>query len=192
MSSPAYQRVLDYPGRLAYGCTDLTAAWPHGGTGLGACHPTVLTMLAQSHPIRGEELAGAGVVDVVTCGEEWSLATVLRDGDNDALAKCLLNAAAGGTTRHALYQSPGTNRAGYSLSSRVTVVVFTPETVIGGYEDAHDMVVFYAALPYVPERLELPLQLRKERGIPIVFWGAPGTSGRVLQMGRRRDLTAVA
>ena len=192
MSAPAFQRVLEYPCRLAFGCTDLTAAWPHGGTGLGFTDLVVVTLSAPVHVIQAQELPGASAIDAVACGEGWSMTFVLRDADPDAYTRFFLNTSTGTVSQRPKVVSPSTNRAGYSLSSRATVLVVTPETVVNGFEDQHDLVVFYRALPHVQATADLEHRLGRERGIPLAVVGIPNASGKAVEMGRLRDLTAVS
>lgn len=189
MGAPAFQRVLEYPGRLSFGCTNFTTDWPHGGTGMGFCDEVVLTILQPVHLVRAEELAGAAAIDGVVTAEEWFLTCVLRDADSDAIEKVFLNTAVGTVTQHRGIATPGTNRAGYALSARATVICFTPESVIQGAEDQHDMAVLYRALPSLQATAALEHRLGKERRIPLAFWSTPNAASLTGAIKRRRDLT---
>ena len=190
MGAPLVIRAFRIPGRLAYGCTDLTTAWPHGGTGLGF---TSRVEVVRDGPLEEIPDGAHGVLtkDLVYGGERVSLNGILRDWDADALGQVFPNVATGGTTGFPLIQGGGTVRAGYLYSTRVTVVVFTPQSLIDGNEDIHEMVVLYAALPHVEQQARMMLDLQGERAVPVSYVATARAAGDTYEIGRRRDLTAI-
>lgn len=188
MAAPTLAHALEYPGRLSYGCTDFSAAWPHGGTGLGFCDDIVVQGEFPIYLVRAEEW-GNEPVEAVVGGEAYSITCLLRDGDEDAINQAFLNTEAGTVSQHRGIVSPGTNRAGYLLSAKTTVVAFTPESLIEGYEDMHDMVVFYKAMPAPQATMRMRLRLRNERLFPLAFYAIRTSTPRSVAIKRRADLS---
>lgn len=188
MGAPRLEAAMDVPGRLAYGCTDLTTAWPHGGTGLGFVDKAFLDFDHRVYPITAEEYGGE-IVDEVAMGVNILIRAVLRDDDPDAVSQVALNSSAGATTGYRVWEWPGTNRAGYFYSARGTVVVFTPQSVIDGDDDQHDVIIFYNALPRLQDSLSIAHHAREERQYPLAFRAVRDGSDRLVKVGRRADLS---
>jgi hypothetical protein len=188
VGSATIQNAMDVPGRLAFGCTDLTAAWPHGGTGLGFMGTVFVDLDSPVYPVRAMEYGGE-IVDEIAQGGNVMIRAVLRDDDPHAIEQAALNSAEGTVTQMRGIEHPGSNAAGYFYSTRGTVVVFTPESVIDGNDDQHDMVVFFNALPRLQEAASIAMHARAERQYPIAFRGIRDSSGRIYQIKRRADLS---
>ena len=57
MGAPNAMQALRMPGRFCVNPTDLTAAWPHGGTGIGLKVQTRLRLREGFMPIQAEEFS---------------------------------------------------------------------------------------------------------------------------------------
>ena len=181
------------PGRLAYGCTDLTAAWPHGGTGLGAVRGIMLRRYSASFPVTIEAYGGIPV-EYLEAGEAWGIAARVRTDDDDAISTLFPNTAVGTTTQHRVVSAPGTVKAGAWASAREVVLVFTPEGATHAQSaTAPDVeapfVILYRALPMLAEQAEIAFHRTDDLGIPALFMGIPHSTKGTLKWGRRRDLT---
>ena len=181
---------MDVPGRLAYGCDDLTAAWPHGttATGLGFVDKVFIDWDAPVYPVTAMEYGGE-VVQEIALGHRILMSCILRDDDKDALALASLNSSTGSPSGFTIVEGLGSNRAGYFYTARETVVVFTPQSVIDGEDDQHDMVVFYNALPRLAESQRIAHHANTERQYALAFRAVRDSSDRDVQIGRRSDLS---
>jgi len=179
---------MDVPGRLAYGCTDLTASWPHGGTGMGFVDKTWVEIDSPVYPLVAMEYGGEGV-DEIALGGRALIRCVLRDDDTDALGVAPLNSAAGVPSGYQVISGLGANVAGTFHSSRAVVVVFTPQSVIDGDDGAHDLVVFFHASPRFDEAQRIAHHAQEERQYALAFRALRDSSGRNWKIGRRADLS---
>jgi len=179
---------MEVPGRLAYGCTSLAAAWPFGGTEIGLLADSVLAWDVPVSYLEYEEY-GSETVEVVTEGEAWSLACVLRSWDSDALSLFAPNSSVGAVTGKRVVSTPGTNRAGYLWSARGTALVFAPESVVAGHDDQHPLVVFHKALPHPARSAKLELRLGRKWGLPLVVVPVRSAAGRMADVGFRGDIS---
>ena len=127
-------------------------------------------------------------VEAVYAGESAVFAAVLREWDNDALSNIFPNTGTGTVSadRTILGRSSGVgvNRAGYLLSNKSFILLFSPKAV-----DRHPMVLVRKAVPMVDEAATLSLSLAEEFGIGVVFHAIPDSSGRLYDIGKREDLT---
>lgn len=186
-------RVRRIPGRLAWGCTDLTAVWPHGGTGLGNVRGIVVRQERRDFIVTAEEF-GFEPVERIQGGEVYAVAAILRDEDDDMLSKVFPNTAAGTTTQRRVVSTPGSVRAGALATARGGVLVFTPEGATHAKSatapdvDA-DFFVLYRALPAVEESAEVQRTRDADVGLPVVFLGVRDSSGRIAAQGHRADLS---
>jgi hypothetical protein len=188
------RKVMRVPGRLAYGCTDLTAVWPHGGTGLGSVRQVAWVERSVPYPITIEAMGGEAV-EYVEPGVDVFLTFVLRTNDDNALQKVFRNTAAGTTSQRRLVTEPGTVRAGNWMSGRaVTPLVFTPEGSTHAWARATPdvdapFIVLYSAIPMIRDDLEIPLERTDEWAIQTTWRGIRDSSARVFARGARKDIT---
>lgn len=193
MATDDPRKVLRVPGRLAIGPTDLTLAWPHGGTGLGAVRGVRLKRFGGLWPATSEAHGGAPV-EYLEAGESWALACTVRTHQDDVIRRIFPNTASGTTSQRRVVSAPGSVHAGDWVSGRSVVLVFTPEgatqakSATATDADA-PFVVLYRALPLLAADIEIPLELGEDYALDVVFQGIPDSSGRVLAMGPRVDLT---
>ncbi len=103
LSSP--DRIFKLAGRLVSGATDLTAAFPHGGTELGNVRDAEFRPIQKTSLVTNEGWGGQAS-EVVYMGESAILAVVLRGYDIDAWLACFPNAAAGASGEPLLTFNP--------------------------------------------------------------------------------------
>ena len=193
MATDDPRRILRVPGRLSWGATDLTAVWPHGGTGLGAVKGVRLQRIGAAYPLTMEAKGGIPV-EYNEEGPAWLLAATIRTFEDDAIQRVFRNTAAGTTSQRRVVTEPGTVRAGNWLSGRSGVLVFTPEgatqakSATAPDTDA-PFVVLYRVLPLLKSDVAIPLELGEPFEIDVVFQAIPDSSDRLLAMGPRNDLS---
>jgi hypothetical protein len=185
MASPNVRDILSVPGRLSYGPTNLTTAYPHGGTALGIVQEVYLKIDAPTMYVEAEEYGGEKVEGFIT-REGCALGFILRSWDRNALSILFPNTVVGATAGKRRVASPSTIRAGEPLSNRSVVLVFTPDDT-----DRHAMFLMRRALPAIETTTEVRLRLDEEFGIPAIFHGIRDTSGRLYEWGVPHDLQAV-
>jgi hypothetical protein len=188
------RKVLRVPGRFAYGCTDLTLAWPHGGTGLGVVKQVAWTERGAPYPLTLEAMGGEPV-EYLEPGVDAFFAFILRTNDDNAISKVFRNTAAGTVSQRRVVTEPGTVRAGNWMSGRaVSPLVFTPEGSTHAWSRTTPDVdapffVLYNAIPHKREDLEIPLERTDEWAIGTTWHGIRDSSSRVYARGARKDLT---
>tara|TARA_R100000963_G_C4642949_1_gene106666 strand:- start:1589 stop:2155 length:567 start_codon:yes stop_codon:yes gene_type:complete len=187
MSTAAVRDVLRIPGRLVINPTDITADFPHGGTEMGLTRDAEMRLGISTSLVTAEEW-GQVPVEAVYAGESAVFAAVLREWDNDAISNIFPNTGTGTISgdRTILGRSSGgsVNRAGYLLSNKSFILLFSPKAI-----DRHPMVIVRKAVPMVNETASLSLSLAEEFGIGVVFHAIPDSSGRLYDIGKREDLT---
>lgn len=181
MSAPAARAVVHAPGRLVVGPTDLTLAFPYGGTALGLSAEVTFRPGLRTRSVRAEEFGGE-TIEVIYAGETAVLGALVRGWDSDALQRAWLNTTAGVSgERYAEY--PGTSRAGTLASSRSVVLLFAPRD-----EDRTPALILYRALPLVDEAAALRFSFRDELVVGTLWQGIRDASARVYRIGRLEDL----
>lgn len=185
MGAPDARTLLRAPGRLAFGCTSLATAWPHGGTGLGNVKGIELRNYSVYFTVTAEEYAG-DPVEFLQRGTSWGIGAFCRGADDDLLARLFPNSAAGTVTQHRRVTEPGSAvKAGMRMSTGQGNLVFTPYDT-----DRIQTVVLYRAVPLVEEQAALvKLAVAEDYGTPALFMGIRDNSGRVIDWGRKEDLS---
>jgi hypothetical protein len=182
-----YTTALRTPVKLCASPTDLSTAFPHGGTALGLAARVKIKPQALLSPITAEEFGGT-VIDHIYCGEKTLVSCVLRGWDADAISTVFPNSTVG-TVRGKRYirWEPGTsgqNKPGYRLSSKAVKLFFSPESVNYG-----PGLLVYEALPAWDEAAEISMTDDDEAVLPVAFWAVPAaTTGRAYEYGFARDL----
>ncbi len=132
MASTDLPSVLQVPGRLVVAPTNLSAAYPYGGTELGAVHRIAVRRVAASFDVMATEYGGA-VVETIQGGENWALAATLRQYDDDAVSTVFPNTALGTTTKRRAVKhwadAASPVRPGSLVSSRAVKLLFAPYDV---------------------------------------------------------------
>jgi len=185
MATATVRDVLRIPGRLLINPTNLNSAFPHGGTELGLTRDAEMRLGINTSLVTAEEW-GQAPVEAVYTGESAVFAAVLREWDNDAISNVFPNTGTGSTSgdRTILGRTSGANRAGYLLSNKAVVLLFSPKAV-----DRHPMVLVRKAVPLVEISSMLSLSLAEEFGIGVVFQALPNSAGQLYDIGKREDLT---
>lgn len=182
MAAPEVGNILLVPGRLAAGPTDLSLAWPHGGTGLGLVQDVVLRP-ARTMIFLREEAFGSEITEALDMGEAWILACAARTHDRDLLQRAFASTIAGASSEKRNVTYPGTFRAGTLRSTATVKLLFTPDD-----PDRHDFVILYNAMPYLPPEAEVPLSRSVELTYPVVFQGIRDATDRVVRWGPKEDI----
>ncbi len=172
------------PGRLVKDPTDLSIAFPFGGTPLGIMgamefRPAIQTTQTQ------DEMIGRTIRTIVTA-EQPVFAGVLRDFDGDLVKLAFLNSKDGdqGVVIKGRSFGPGTsNRAGFNLRDRAIKLLFSPLAI-----DSEDHILMYHAVTLVDESAALQLSIASEKDLAMIFEVQPDPDGRDYDIGRRDDL----
>lgn len=184
MGTASADSVLLVPGRLAKNPTDLTTAYPHGGTALGVVADVILEPRVRTEEIAAEELGGAPA-EVLYLGEAWRLAVLLRQWDVDAIDAIFPNVTQTGTGNvRRTIQMVGNVYPGYLLSSRACKLVFTPD------DSTRPGLLVQRALPALRPTAALNLGLDRELGFAAFFWVVKGANTRYADIGTLADLAA--
>lgn len=186
MSAPDLANLLRVPGRLSHTPTDLSTAYPHGGTALGAVGKVDLRLLDPPFLVTAEEIGGAPV-EVIEGGARYVLDAELREFEAAALAAIFPFYAAGAKGGPTLSHTATTSgqRAGLAIGSALSfVLVFTPDN-----PDEHPFLIFRRAVPAIQETAMLALRGNASFGIATRWYATPDSSWRTINFGRRRDLT---
>lgn len=183
MSLPDLTRVLNSPGKLCYGPTDLSIAFPHGGTAIGSIYKCGVTHIDTRREIKDESM-GSEVHDIIWCGENWALSAILREYNNEGISLLFNNSAPGGFTQRAVVSSPGSNRPGMLYSARAVVLLFSPLDA-----DRLPAVIFYKAVPLPEESARMALAMSERLEIPAVFLALRDATNRIASWGLLKDLS---
>jgi hypothetical protein len=184
--NPNVINVRRVPGRLCFNTTDLSIAYPHGGTGLGVIKELKVKPSKSYYPIKAEEL-GNEIVDYIDGGESWIIGCLLRSFDKDAILKLFPSAEIGSQTQEALIKHPAVNtaiRAGNLASTRGIKLLFSPDDTI-----RQPFVIFYNAIPLVDETAEMNLEVEIDWTIGMIFSGIRDSAGKVMAMGFKGDFS---
>lgn len=190
MASPDTTKSLMVTGQLAYGCTDLATAWPHGGTGLG---------LVGSLFFEPPE----GVVRLVAEEDNATHALLYVGGDavlgaslegwDDSVAGGVLGPLFPSRLEHAsgryVLEWPGSTGTGRTqLLPGSTVPLLSP-LVFTATNPEHPSLILYKAAPLIEASTRLRLSSVRTLSVPLLFVGTPDGTGRVAALGRLTDLS---
>jgi hypothetical protein len=182
VGSPSANAGVLSGGRLAYGCTDLSTAWPHGGTGLGLVGQVFIRPQSRWAVVEQEETNSA--VEVQWLGGTVVVGLTLESPDDNALA--VLNPGGALSGSNAVVSWPGSAVAGTALTP-LTNVVFTPNNRTDGRA-----FVIYRAVPVPDVNQELVFNSGKFLEVPFVLIAVnDGTGTNMGKLGRFSDLGAL-
>lgn len=182
MATPNVRDILRVPGKLCINPTNLTAAFPHGGTALGIVHDVAIRLEQPCQYITAEEYGNQKIEGViVTSG--CSLGFILRGWDNDCLNRLFPNTFLGGVTGKRYIVDPGTIRPGERLTSRAVVLLFSPDD-----PNRHPMFEMFSAVPAVDETREIQMRMDEDFGIPVIFHGLRSVGDALYKFGFAHDL----
>ena len=150
MSAATALQAMRVPGALAVGPTNLSTAFPHGGTALGLVRAVIVRRRELRFDVTAEEYGGA-IVDTLYRGEEWSLVFELRGWDNDAISALFPNTTLPTVSGERTIQFPQTTKIGGVLQGASAVkLIFTPED-----QARHRAVYFRSAIPLLAEEVDM-------------------------------------
>ena len=182
MGSPSANAGVLSGGRLAYGCTNLATAWPHGGTGLGLVGQVFIEPLSRWATIDQEETNSA--VEVQWLGGTVIVGLTLGTPDDAALA--VLNPGGSRSGSNAVVSWPGSAVPGTALTP-LTNVVFTPNNRTDGRG-----FVIYRAAPVPAVNQQLVFNSGKFLEVPFLLIAVnDGTATNMGKLCRFSDLGAL-
>jgi len=189
MSAPDSSKVQPIKGELILTPTDLTAAFPYGGTQIGSVRDHVFHAGPQYRGIHAEEL-GVEVEHILT-GEPTIFACVLRDYDDDALAKVWPQTTAPtGATASAgvlIESAPGIagkKRPGQVMSDFEVKLLFAPKAT-----ETHYHILIYRAIPLIEESAQIEFGPNVEPGLAVMWKAIPHKTKGTWQQARKERLT---
>lgn len=172
MSAPEARNILRIPGRLVKDPTNLSAAYPHGGTELGIVRSIIFKPGLAIERLVAEEFKTT--VNAIVTGYEAVLGCVLRSWDNDMLAAVFPNIQTDGFGEvGVLGRVNAARRAGFDMAELAFKLLFVPIAA-----DQHRWLLLHNAIPLVDETQELRMALSEEYGLSIMFHAAPDSQGR--------------
>lgn len=179
MGAPDPSKSYYVSGRLAYGCTDLSTAWPHGGTGLGLCGKVFYSPPSRYAVAEREEDGAAE--KAVYLGGRATLGCELLQVDNDAYA-AVFPSSSGGLT-----EVPGTGTLPGQEVPTLSNLVFTPTNQL-----EHPAVVLYKAIPTIEINHAMQLSSYRPFVLRLVFVGAPDSNDRISAMDLLANIPGVS
>ncbi|MCO5167877.1 MAG: hypothetical protein M9894_16155 [Planctomycetes bacterium] len=186
MAAVDVNRSLFVTGKLAYGCTDLSAEWPHGGTGLGLTSTVFWAPPVGAVRLTAEEDGASRAV--LYTGGDAVLGAVVESWE-DSVAGGVLSALfpntspTGGNPDRLLIRWPGADVPVGGLLPSLGPLVFTPRN-----HREHPALVVYDAICLIEASAQLRLSAYRSLWVPCLFLGRPDAAGRVALMGRLEDL----
>lgn len=187
-------QFLSQPGFLAFNCTDLSAAYPHGGTDLGGTETGVRLRANIGRAILKAEESGSRILDVVYTETELWLSSTLHQWNDDNLALAFPGGlTAAGSSGDSVVTFPGTELAGSRQSANAGVLVFSPLDLTN-----NKVLLARRAVPMLAESAELAWRLREPTKFPLIFYclndesiasSNARYSSRAVAIGNRTDLT---
>jgi len=182
MSQANPRNVLKIKGSFVKDPTDLTIAFPHGGTALGLAKEIVWEPNIEHFDIIAEEFGGE-VTESIALGHVPIIGAVLRGFDNDAISALFPHSSVGASGFQKI-EYPGTLRAGRGQADNSFKLLFSPKDT-----ERHNFIIFYNAIPMPDIAASMQLSIDIEFGIAVMFKGIRDGTSRVYAIGRKGDLT---
>lgn len=198
MASGNVARIIRAPGRLVVGPTDLSAAYPYGGTEVGKTNVCVLQPQGSVYRVEYEALGEIG--DILEADVRYVFACFLRGWDDDAVSLLMSGRyVAGSTTQHATLQEPGPNGLAYdsgggawtgsrvpgsSALDRAVVLLYVPDDLIHV-----PALLVYRGVCEWSDGAQVAFQRREELGIPLTVDCVRDTNDNIVRIGRLADLS---
>lgn len=162
MATEDLGKVLRNPGRLCFGPTDLSAAYPHGGTALGLVGEIVVVKQTAVSVIRGPDFGPQKPIEQYWLGMDWVLSGTLKQWDNDALNLIIPGSSAGTVTQDRAIKSAGIRAGTPMVSTYGVVLLFSP---LDPYNPA---VLFRRAVFSPAESAEMRLDFDADMEMPFL------------------------
>ncbi len=165
MAAADIAKVLSVPGFLCVNPTDLSVAFPCGGTALGAAHQIYVMDDAVYSEVPAEEWGGEPA-DLLFVRETLRLMVTFRGDDADAVAAWAPNYTTVSSRKGASYLGTATKRPGSLMADRAVKLLFYPDqpTVSQG-------VLIYRAIPFIAKGARRELGHKKIREYSVGFLG---------------------
>lgn len=177
MAAADDNKAYQASGRLAYGCSSLAAAWPHGGTGLGLVGGIFLSTPSLIASLPAEETNSA--VKVLSLGGDLAVTFTCRGWDNDALSVIFPNTATSNSHRVVSFPASTIGVAPTSLTN----LVFTPNN------PNHPGFVLYSVAPVLEVNAQLYFSAYRYLEIPALMIAMPDGSDRLGKLGKFSELS---
>ena len=183
MTAGNVSRVIRAPGRLVVSPTNLSLAYPYGGTEVGKTRLVVLQSLGTGFRVEAEGLGEA--TDVLEGSHRFVFSCFLRGWDDDGIRLLFPDRyTLGAVSGHARVDIPGTAVPGASMLDRAKTMLFVPDDPVQA-----PAVLIYRGVPDWSEGAEFAFQRQEELGIPLAVECMRSTSDKILSIGRLVDLT---
>jgi len=170
--------IYKIPGDLYINPSDLTSSF---GTLLGAVRGVHLRPNQEAHELGAPEWADEPA-EVLLGRQRWVFGCNLRAWDHDAVSTLFPNVS--GSSGSTVIDHPGTNRAGYKLTSSSVVLLFK------ALKSSHPSVIVYNALPMIDEAAQLSFMVSDEFAFPALFLATRGhASGKSVAVGLLANLS---
>jgi hypothetical protein len=184
MAAGNASRILRAQGRLVVNPTDLTLAYPYGGTEVGKTRLVVLASLGTSFPVTCEGLGGEPS-DILEGPARFVFSCFLRGWDDDAVRLFFAdNYVQGSKTGHSVIREPGNRFGGASAVPRAVSLLYVPDDV----EHAPACLI-YRGIPDWSDGAEILWRRQDELGIPLAVECIRGATAKILEIGRLADLS---
>lgn len=176
--------ISKFPGKLCVNPTDLALAFPHGGTGLGVVRNIMFRPEIKYEDVIAEEYGER--VESFAVSQGCILVATLQSWDAEVLRNIFWNTELGAVSgrRKIKEGASATNRAGFRLSDRSVVLLFSPDDT-----DRAPMLLMRRALPYAQESAEAAFALNSDIAIPVGFSGIRDADGDLYEWAMRKDIT---
>jgi hypothetical protein len=186
MAAADLNQCLAVPGQLCINPTDLSIAFPHGGTALGEVYMARAAYTSGYFDVTAEEY-GNRVVESVWSGENVAFGCVLRQFDEAAVAAAFPNTATGTKSQRVSVKgwedAASPVRPGHLASTRSAKLLFSPLD-----SDRCRALILYRALPRVAEAWDLRFAFDARQEIPVLFLAIPDSNGRCWRLDYLRDM----
>ena len=179
------EEVLRAPCQVCQDPTNLSAAFPHGGTALGLTSYQVVVPNFKYDHVHAHERGGART-ETIFGGGDAVLGLRIRQYDADAYTLIFPQVTTGGSR---LLVRSGEGTEGEYLSGRGVALLFSPVGADGG----QDPPGLYAplAVPRFDESLELRFQVLREFYVPVLFDLYPTSTVKAWNFGPLSTLSAL-
>lgn len=181
MAASSATQVVRVTGKLVINPTNLAAAFPYGGTELGAARKIALKTSYPQDDIRAEEFGGELVEAIELGPDDVSIAALLRQWDADVISTIFPATLAPGDGTKTI-DIPGSFRAGGLASSRSVKLLFA------AIDSTKPSVIIYRALPMLDPSGVLELSIFSEAALLVKFRGVRDASGRIARMNKIGNL----
>lgn len=174
---------LKLKGRISADPTDLTLAYPHGGTSLGSVMGLKI-IIDQNRENSTFEEFGGDVGEVFKAGQRVRVGCFARGYDPDLLGKVFdsTSTTLGGDQTSIKITYPGANKEGRLGSADTFKLLFTPDSPTA------PAFILYAAIPLLEESSEILLRSSDEYGYPLIFEGIRDDTLGTYQSARIEDM----